>query len=248
MRLFGITDQGLVRQNNQDNYIIAYNELGDVLIVVCDGMGGAKAGDIASYEAIQYFSEVFSENTGFKSLDDIQNYLKYHIRKSNELIFTLSTTSKQYEGMGTTIVGIVLTKKFKVGFNVGDSRIYSVDSRQLHQISTDHTYINELVQKGELSIERAKTHPKRNMLTRALGAFASVQADYYLLNGHPQYILLCSDGLHGLVRDEMILRIIEDSECALSDKANNLLKAALGAGGQDNVTLVLVQLKEDDYE
>ena len=248
MKLFGITDQGLVRQNNQDNYVIAYNGVGDVLIIVCDGMGGAKAGDIASFEAIQYFSEVFALNQGFKSLEDIKEYLRYHIRKANEDIFTLATTSINYTGMGTTLVGVLLTKKYKIGFNIGDSRIYTIKNNNIYQVTVDHSYVNELLKKGEIDYESVKNHPKKNMLTKALGAFGSVTADYYLFNDFVEYMLLCSDGLHGLVDDEVLLSIVSQTNLTLQEKSNQLLKSALDAGGVDNITLVLVKFKEDDYE
>lgn len=246
MKFFGITDKGLIRQVNQDRYVIATNLNKDTLIVVCDGIGGGNAGDVASEVAIRYFSEIFSENRGFNHINQAKQYLDYHIQSCNETIYTHALSNPSFKGMGTTLVGVLITPDFKLAFNVGDSRIYKMIHKTMFQVSNDHNYKNELLSTGKVSEEEAISHPKSHYLTRALGITLGVHADFFTIEDHPDYLLISSDGLHGYVDEKRIENIINDDNLLLSHKVNKLVDASFDCGGLDNITLVLVQLKEED--
>ena len=248
MRYFGLTDKGLIRKNNQDNYIVSYNTKKDVLIIVCDGIGGNKAGDVASYEAISFFSDIFSNNLGFNTINDAQEFLSENIELCNQRIYKTSLANPEYTGMGTTFVGILITKYFTLAFNVGDSRVYTYKNDHLNQITIDHNFSNELLSKGVMSKENVENHPKKNYLTRALGVQEKIAADYFEISDKPSYILVSSDGLHGYVSADAISQVLHDIKLSLAQKTNKLLDMALKAGGYDNITIVLVELLGDDYD
>ncbi len=178
MKYYGITDKGLVRKTNQDNYVIAFNEMGDVFALVCDGIGGGQGGDVASKIAIDYFSEVFSENQGFLDVQSAQTWIRYHVGKANDLIFSKSTTSSNLKGMGTTLVGVLLSKVGRFIVNVGDSRVYCVfENIEFKPITDDHTLVQDLLRNGEITLKEAEFHPKKNVLTNALGVWDHARVD-----------------------------------------------------------------------
>ncbi len=228
MKCFGATDTGLVRANNQDSYVIASNEVGDVFTLVCDGIGGGNSGDVASQTAIQYFSEVFSANKGFKDEEEALTWLRYQIRKANDTVFSLSTTRREYQGMGTTLVGVLLIPQGSYVINVGDSRAYaSFQDGSFRCLTQDHTLVQDMVNHGELSEEEMMNHPTRN----------DDPADTFLL---------CSDGLHGYVPDSVIAKVMLDSRQTLQAKSKQLMNLALLQGGYDNITIILIQKEAGD--
>lgn len=249
MRYYGITDKGLVRKNNQDNYIIITNKNNDLLALVCDGIGGGRAGDVASKMAIEYFSYVFSENTGFIDLEAAKNWLRYHVTKCNSNIYLKSSTTNVYRGMGTTLTGILVSSIGKVVINIGDSRVYCVDENlDFRLLTEDHTVVNEMVRRGELSLEKAKNHPKKNMLTNALGVWSSVRCDLDYKDEYYNSILICSDGLSSYVNHDVINKIMLDDELSTVLKARKLLNTALKVGGYDNITIIIIELTKDDRQ
>ncbi|MFI3284663.1 MAG: Stp1/IreP family PP2C-type Ser/Thr phosphatase [Erysipelotrichaceae bacterium] len=247
MKYFGITDKGLIRKTNQDRYVVVTNLNKDTLVIVCDGIGGANAGDVASEMAIRYFSDVFSGNHGFENSNQAKQYLDLHIQSCNEEIYRISLSNPSYKGMGTTLVGVLITKSFKLAFNIGDSRVYKMMNQSLIQVTKDHNYKNELMASGHVSEDVALAHPQHNYLTRAMGITLGIKADFFLIYQHPEYLLVSSDGLHGYVEESWIEKIINDENLLLNHKVNKLIEASYKNGGLDNITLVLVQLKEDDY-
>ncbi|MEG0076932.1 Stp1/IreP family PP2C-type Ser/Thr phosphatase [Anaerorhabdus sp.] len=247
MRYYGVTDKGLVRKTNQDNYVIASNEVGDVFAIVCDGIGGGRAGDVASKIAIDYFSEMFSENKGFRDEEDVIRWIRYHLLKANDIIFTKSTTSNVYKGMGTTFVGVLICKIGRYVVNIGDSRVYCAypDGRFV-PVTKDHTLVNDLLKTGEITKEEAEFHPKKNVITNALGVWDNVRID---IDPHPEKInsfLICSDGLYGYVEHEVIYKIMMSKELSTTLKVRNLLNKSLKVGGYDNVTIILIELEAND--
>lgn len=242
MQFYSLTDIGLVRKKNQDSYITVYNENHDLLVLVCDGIGGHKAGEVASYEIVKYFGEVFASNNGFKDDEDAITYLKYHVRIASNIVYRMSLKNSEYEGMGTTITGILISSIGSYVVNAGDSRVYGYGNHELHQLTKDHTYVNELVDRRIITEEQAKTHPKRHYLTRFLGVYEDATCDAYRVSDFNEYYLICSDGLHGYVPHEYIKKIIADPSLPLVMKASALLNKALKAGGYDNITLVLVDM------
>lgn len=243
MNYFGITDIGLVRQKNQDSYITVHNENHDLLILVCDGIGGNRAGEIASSEIVKYFARMFPLNKGFKDSEEAITYLKYHVRMASNHVYDLSKINKDYEGMGTTITGILISSIGNYVINAGDSRVYGIASNDLFQLTKDHTLVNELIERRLISLEESKTHPKRHYITRFLGVYEDSVPEVYRVSNLNEYYLICSDGLHGYVDNDIIKKILLDNNMSLGTKANLLVDKAKQAGGYDNITLVIVDMK-----
>ena len=245
MKYFALTDRGCKRTNNQDSYCIIHNTNDDILMMVCDGVGGAKAGDVASNTLVKHMSERFSVNKGFKSEYEVNNYLKTELKEASDEVFTAASINLDYKGMGTTATGILITNLGIFVFNVGDSRVYTIsNSYKLSQITKDHNLVNKLIEEGTITQEEAKAHPQASYLTNVCGMWTNVKADVSKLKEKAKYVLICSDGLHGYVDDDKIIDIIKNSR-SLQQKTKNLMKAALDAGGYDNITIILC--KVDDY-
>lgn len=247
MKYYGITDKGLVRETNQDNYVTASNSVGDVFAVVCDGIGGGQGGDIASKLAIDFFSEAFSENDGFSDAEDLKRWVRQKIGQVNDLIFSKSTESHNLKGMGTTLVGLLITKVGRFVVNMGDSRVYCVlKDGQFVQVTQDHTLVQELLRTGEISEEEALFHPKKNVLTNALGVWDQSRVDIEQYDQPAEAFLICSDGLYGYTDHERIQEVMLDKGLTTGRKVQKLLKLALDAGGYDNITMILIELEASD--
>ncbi|MCI7221999.1 MAG: protein phosphatase 2C domain-containing protein [Erysipelotrichaceae bacterium] len=247
MKCYGVTDKGLVRKQNQDSYIIATNEVNDCLALVCDGIGGANGGEIASKMAIDYFSMVFSEHKGFKDIDDAVSYLRYHIIKCNERIYKKATNELKYKGMGTTLSGILISSVGKVIINIGDSRVYGInENKEFLQLSEDHTLVNDMLKHHEITYEQALNHPKKNVLTNAMGVWNSVKIDLIPYPDVLNSILICSDGLHGYVAKEVIEEVMKTNTLTATLKMRKLLNLSLRVGGYDNITIILIELEKGD--
>ena len=246
MRSFGLTDKGKVRKDNQDSFIIEKCDAKDCLVVaLCDGMGGAKAGGLASQLSNKAFvSYIYAKLTSrVNRALDFQKILRDACTEANGVAYEYSQFDEQYNGMVTTIVGGVV-KSNGNGYiiNVGDSRAYHISRRLdcITQITRDHSLVEELVEYGAITKEQAKTHPQRNVITRALGSEAQVEADYFefSLQGG-DFLLLCSDGLSNIVSDEEILAYAKEyPEPELL--CRSLMSKALNRGAGDNVTVLAV--------
>lgn len=248
MKWYGATDIGLKRKVNQDSYVIASNDHGDVLALICDGIGGGKSGDVASGQAIQYFSEVFSQSDSFKDEQEVKNWITFHVQKANDAVFTLSTTDIAYQGMGTTLVGTLISHVGTFILNVGDSRAYgSFVNREFSLLTEDHTLLQDLINKGEVSLEEAKAHPKRHLLTNALGIWDKTKVDIKKIDKPVDSLLICSDGLHGYVDHETMKTIILDPFLPIQQKSKKLMSCALEAGGFDNITIIIIEMEGDEY-
>ena len=178
MEYFSLTDIGLVRSKNQDSYITVYNENRDFLVLVCDGIGGNKAGEVASAEICKYFGKIFPLNKGFKDAQELHTYMKYHVRIASDCVYDMSLRNPDYEGMGTTITGILFSSIGTFVINAGDSRVYGV-SDNLVQLTKDHTLVNELLERHLITEEEAINHPKKHYVTKFLGVFEGASADVY---------------------------------------------------------------------
>ena len=247
MRYYGITDRGLVRKNNQDSYVIATSRSGDIFAIVADGIGGNLGGDIASRMAVSHFSKVFSETNGFSSENEIKEWIRVEVDTANTAIFDYGAKRPGLKGMGTTLCGAMITKHGIITVNIGDSRAYSwsADGR-LRQLTVDHTLVNDMLMHGQLTPDEAKNFPRRNVLTNALGVWENVRSDIDVHHERMTGMLLCSDGLHGYVDEDKIRSIVIGSEADATLRARKLLKAALDAGGYDNVTVVLIDFLGDN--
>lgn len=245
MKIAGATDRGFIRSMNQDSYLI--QRINDaVLAVVCDGIGGARAGDIASSVSCKMMDDLFVKKERFSDKDDVKSWLRSSIAEVNQHIVALSRNVEDYQGMGTTMVAVVFTAYGMIGANVGDSRIYGINE-ELIQLSDDHSLVNELVKLGKVKKEDANRHPNRNMLTNAIGIGIQIDIDIFEIVNQYGTILLCSDGLHGYVDETDIYHTIQ-SDVDLEEKVRTLIGMANSAGGYDNTTVILGDLRGDDHE
>lgn len=243
MQLFwGITDRGSVRKENQDAYGML--PLGDdgALGIVCDGMGGARAGNIASQVALDAFSDALHRTMEGEAPPDLGRAMLQAAEEANQVVYRRSVEEESCRGMGTTIVAAAVDGSRVFVVNVGDSRCYLADQEAITQITRDHSLVEDLVARGEITPEEARSHPRKNLITRALGVDPSVRPDLYELDRQPgSFLLLCSDGLSNLVTDpELLYEIIHGGDP--SDCCRRLLDIALSRGAPDNVTAVLMQL------
>ena len=239
MKLWGITHRGTVRQQNQDAYAVRELEDGRGLAVVCDGMGGARAGNVASSMAVELFMRKLEEQG--QPGDDPQKWLKTAAAHANDGVFQKAVEDPDCTGMGTTLVAALAGNGKAVLLNEGDSRAYHITRDGITRITRDHSLVEDMVQRGELTREQARNHPHKNLITRALGAEPVLLADCFEQNVAPgDYLLLCSDGLSNVVTDQEILYEVihggEDEACC-----QRLLDVALHRGAPDNVAVVLMR-------
>lgn len=239
MKWLGKSDIGLVRKLNQDNYFVLQDK-GFTLAIVCDGMGGAKAGEVASLEACNFMKSYFNDHMiQSNHIEDMKAWLRLGIQQTNAHIHRLSRDTKAYEGMGTTMVAVLSYENICVLANVGDSRIYICTETEFKQITEDHSLVQTWINEGRISEENAKNHPQRSVLTNVLGVLNQTSIDVFSFDHSVIGILLCSDGLHGFVSDDEIEEIVRHRH-TLSQKVDGLIEIANQKGGLDNTTVVLL--------
>lgn len=245
MKSFGITDKGRVRAENQDSYIIENCDRSKSIVAcLCDGMGGAKAGDLASRLSCKAFaSRVYTAMLSQQyHPDGNEKLLLESCDEANGVVYEYSRFGAEYSGMGTTLVGGIITKKKARLINVGDSRAYKMSKNGIEQISRDHSYVEELVAMGAITKADAKNHPKKNVITRALGVEPKVKADYFEVElKRGDCILLCSDGLSNTVSDTEMFAAYKAAQ-APENICRGLMNLALSRGARDNVTVVAVMI------
>lgn len=243
MQAWGLTDPGMIRPQNQDDYAIIKLGRDQMLVLVCDGMGGARAGNIASKMAVEVFSgEVKRTVRSNMKPDRIDQMLRDALELANKAVYEQSQLSDEYKGMGTTLVAALFQKDQLTVCNVGDSRAYLLNQDGVLGITTDHSLVELMVQRGELTRETAKNHPGKNLITRAVGTESTVECDIYhhaLAKGDS--VLLCSDGLSNIMSDQEILFEVLHG-VNKSDCCQRLMKIANYRGSPDNVTVALVTL------
>lgn len=243
MQFWGLTDPGCVRQQNQDTYLIEKLDRNTVLGIVCDGMGGAKSGNIASSLAADVFAQevkrCWSSSMDREKTDQI---LRSALKLANFTVFDQSQQFEEFDGMGTTLVAVLVKGKKVTIINVGDSRAYGVDSNGIRQLTKDHSLVQMMVDRGELTPEMAKSYPGKNFITRAIGTEPIIMCDLFHLDmSKGDYILLCSDGLSNMMDDQEILfeviHGVNKERCC-----QRLLDIAKNRGAPDNVTSVLIMI------
>lgn len=243
MNVWTITDTGIVRQQNQDAFRVEKLSPEQILLIVCDGMGGARAGNIASELAVGAFGDAVLERLADPERgSEIKTLLMQSVEVANRVVWHRANTDPDCLGMGTTLVAALVTDKTCYIVNVGDSRAYAVCTEGIRKITRDHSLVEDLVRRGEITPEQARTHPQKNLITRALGAAETTRADLFEEPCVPgSFLLLCSDGLSNVVTDQEILyEIIHGGEP--TDCCRRLLDTALSRGAPDNVTAVLLQM------
>lgn len=243
MEAWGKTDPGKVRSQNQDCYRIDKLKDGTLLAVVCDGMGGANAGDIASRLACEVFANDLKEMYDPRlNEDQLAGILDSAVTLANEAVYEQAQSSPEFAGMGTTLVAALIRQNVAYLVNVGDSRGYFIASSYIGPITMDHSVVELMVQRGEITREEAKNYPGKNLITRAIGIMENVLCDLYrqpVKEG--ESILLCSDGLSNIIADQEMLFEIEygGEKATVCDR---LVDMALERGAPDNVTAVHVTI------
>ena len=241
MECFGLTDKGRVRPTNQDIYQIeAREENQTALLVVCDGMGGANAGNVASRFAAQVFTEsIKAELTRPLDAKERQELMAHALEEANQTVFSLAGRQPEFRGMGTTLVAALVQGGEATILNVGDSRAYLFDGENLRQLTEDHSYVEEMRRQGRITAEVARTHPQKNLITRAVGVEPAVEGDLFeVALRKNEVLLLCSDGLSGMAEDQQIAAAIKNAK-TLALAGDALLTLALEGGGRDNITVAL---------
>jgi serine/threonine protein phosphatase PrpC len=228
----GLSHRGRRRRHNEDAYVVQ-----PPLFAVADGMGGAKAGEVASALAADAVQE--SGNDG----ESGEARVSALIEEANRRVFRRASEDREASGMGTTMtVALVESDEVAIG-HVGDSRAYLIRDGRLEQLTDDHSLVAELVRSGKLTPEEAETHPQRSVITRALGTEADVDVDTFSVRSAPgDLFLLCSDGLTSMVDDETILDAVERNRADLEEAAKALINAANRGGGEDNITVVFFEV------
>ena len=238
---------GRVRSINEDYGWVGQLQGGLSAAIVADGMGGHLAGEIASGLAVESLVQSLREWREDLSAKESEDRMREMIRKANEVVFNTASLNNRYRNMGTTVVVALLNEKEGIIGHIGDSRAYRIRGGQLSLITDDHTLVNELAKMGQLTPEEAQHHPRRNVLTRALGTERDVAIDIRRIDWMPgDQLLLCSDGLSGMVDDEALLSTMTDPSLDLEQKAERLVELALQAGGEDNVTVALVGYEPEE--
>ena len=237
MKIFGKTDIGLVRSSNQDAFRIGKFDSGTVWAVLCDGMGGASGGDIASKMAVDLIAEriLANYNDNMKT-SSVANLLESAINFASIKIFDIAREDETLSGMGTTVVATIIREGEAMISHAGDSRAYII-GKDIRQVTTDHSIVQEMLDRGEITEEEAKHHPIKNYITRALGVKDRISVDFTTEDFCENDILLmCSDGLSNMIESDLLKELIK---CADDDTCNKLVDTANSNGGKDNITVVI---------
>lgn len=238
MKTFSITDTGVLRSMNQDYYFSSDAPIGNLpnLYIVCDGMGGHKAGEYASRYTVERMVAYISKSSASSPVCILHDA----IHKANEILVHESKEDVEKQGMGTTVVAATIVDHRLYVANVGDSRLYVI-GKTIKQITKDHSYVEEMVRMGRVEREDARTHEKKNVITRAVGATEEVRADFFEVDlEDTDTVLMCTDGLSNMLIDERIFEIV-NSLVHTEEIARKLVEEANKSGGQDNITAVVLK-------
>ncbi len=247
MNIFGLTDKGHFRAENQDSFDLCTMDLG-TLAVVCDGMGGAAAGLLASDLASARFIAFARSGLEAGGTGEAADVLRQAADAANRSVYQRASENPEYEGMGTTLVGAFFHRKGVVIVNVGDSRAYRISRDGIAQLTKDHSLVQQMVDTGQITPAQAKHHPRRNLITRAVGGEPFVTSDIFSVPLRDKdRVLLCSDGLTNAVDEAEIHRLVlaaEDAETA----CRSLIEAALENNARDNITVIVFFAEKGDAQ
>lgn len=246
MEYYYITDPGKVRERNEDSVLVCENGMNEKLLIVADGMGGHKNGEIASSIALNLICDRFKNISSIGNKEDAINWIQSTVSEANMSIYKYVSEHPESQGMGTTIVLSILTPTFLLIGNIGDSSGYIYKNNKLHKITIDHTLVNLLVKSGELTEEEAKNHPKKNVLMKALGSSTNVEMDIFNVELNIDGIFLCSDGLTNMLDDAQITKVLNDKG-TLKEKLEKLVFKANNRGGNDNISIACL-IKEELHD
>ena len=245
MKTFSITDIGRHREMNQDYVFSSEKAIGGLpnLFLVADGMGGHNAGDFASRYTVDTMVSLIAR----LDLTEPHKIIEYAIKATNSSLLEKAEQNPEMKGMGTTLVALTILEDKILVANVGDSRLYIINS-ETHQITRDHSLVQEMVRMGEMDEMTAKVHPDKNIITRAIGADSEITVDFFEETIVPgDEILMCSDGLTNMIEDEDIRHIIL-SQRDIAEKAEKLVKTANENGGRDNITVIVIEPFSDEVK
>lgn len=245
MKTFYQTDAGKVRDHNEDSVIVVKNNKNEYLMAIADGMGGHSAGEIASSIAISHLGKHFTET--FHNLKKVEavDWLRNTVNEINTMIFQYEKNHPESKGMGSTLVTAIVTEEYILFGNIGDSSGFVMRDDKLHKVTYDHTLVNLLVSAGELTLEEAKEHPKKNVLMKALGATDPIEIDIFDCDMKIEEILLCSDGLTNMLDNEQIEKVLL-SDTPVEEKVSKLIRKANNRGGTDNISVAYLIRKEGE--
>lgn len=242
-KISGLSDIGLRRKNNEDAVYYDSNEFG-TLLIVADGMGGHRKGEVASKMVIDSLAIPFHSFHRVFHTRRSRKFFKKYMKLANKSIYRMSLSGEEYREMGTTVVSALIGDVETTICSVGDSRCYIVDKEGiLKQVTKDQTYVELLFESGKISKSEISTHPQKNLLINAVGINPDLAncEEFVLKNDSYRCIMLCSDGLYNMVSDEVIQKILNDSSLTSEGKTKELLKNALNNGGNDNIAVVLYE-------
>ncbi|MEP9851719.1 Stp1/IreP family PP2C-type Ser/Thr phosphatase [Staphylococcus aureus] len=238
------TDTGRYRDKNEDAGGVFYNQTEQQLLVLCDGMGGHLAGEVASQFVTEKLQSRFEEENLIEA-NQAEDWLRTTLKTINRELYQLSVENPEYQGMGTTCVCALVFDNYIVVANIGDSRAYLVNSREIEQITNDHSFVNHLMMLGQITAEEAFTHPQRNIITKVMGTDKLVTPDIFVKKTNfYDFLMLNSDGLTDFVRNHIIQEELTQ-ENELETHGQNLIKLALSQDTNDNVSVVLAEIEGD---
>ncbi len=238
MKAYYMTDSGRVRSHNEDSVTILRNESNEYLLIVADGMGGHRKGEVASSIVVSRLGKRFNDTPSVGSKLDAVNWLNDNINEINQEILEYGEENVDSKGLGTTVVVALLTKSYLIFGNIGDSSGFVLKNNKLHKVTHDHTLVNLLVDAGNLTEEEAKNHPKKNVLMKALGAAEKVDLDIFdVVDMEFDAIMLCSDGLTNMLTEEQIEKVLIEDDLTGEEKVEKLIRKCNARGGNDNISV-----------
>ena len=249
MKSFGKTNIGLVRKVNEDAFYYQkrYEYGKPYLCIIADGMGGHNAGEVASRMAVTEINKFIEKNLNkqeYYSLKDYEDLIKEAFLHANEEVYKKSMDSKECIGMGTTLTAVLIIEYNMIIGHVGDSRVYIIRNESMKRITSDHSYVAELIKNGTIKPEEANKHPQKNLITRAIGTGEKIDVDinvFDIKNG--DYILMCTDGLSNMLDEDEIFDVVK-SDKKLEERCSELIDLVNNKGGYDNITVIIVEVDE----
>ena len=240
MKTYYLTDTGRVRSHNEDSVTIVKNASDEYLLIVADGMGGHRAGEVASSLAVTHLGKRFSSISSVGGKIDAVNWLNDNVSEINEAIIDYAKNHTDSTGLGTTLVLALYTKDYLIFGNIGDSSGFVLKNQKLYKVTKDHTLVNLLVEAGNLKEEEALNHPKKNILMKALGSFEKVDMDIFEVENTVDGVFLCSDGVTNMLSKESIENVL-NSDLKIEDKVSKLIKKCNARGGNDNISIAYME-------
>ena len=240
MQTFYFTDPGKVRSHNEDSVTIVNKNNKEFVLAIADGMGGHKAGEVASSIAIEHIINSFNDLETIGAKETAINWLRNIVKEINDKIFDYAKKNPESKGLGTTLVIAIKTEDYILYGNIGDSSGFVIKNEILHKVTKDHTYVGMLINSGKLSEENAKNHPGKNLLTRALGANNPIEIDIFDIDTSVKGLFLCSDGLTNMLTQEQIEKTL-NSNLSIEESVIRLIKKANSRGGTDNISIAYLK-------